>query len=57
MDKKSGEAHFSVYLADMCGAEPKKILETFALSNTLKAQVLRTPICVGIRVKCLEDTE
>ena len=51
MDKKSGKAHFSVYLADMCDAESKKILNTFALSNTLKAQVLRTPICVQCGLK------
>ena len=36
MDKTSGEVHLSVNLADMSEAEPKKILTTSALSNTLR---------------------
>ena len=47
MDKKSGEVHLSVNLADMCDAEPKKTLTTSALSNTLKAQFWRTPNCLS----------
>ena len=35
MDKKSGKAHFSVYLAEMCDAESKKISQhVCALEHT-----------------------
>ena len=40
MDKKSGEVHLSVNLADMC-AEPKKNLTTSALSSTEDTELFK----------------
>ena len=39
--------HFSVNFEDMCVAEPKKILTTSALSNNMRANVCKTPKCLG----------
>ena len=41
MDKKSGEVHLSVNLADMCDAEPKKTLTTSALSSTEDTELFK----------------
>ena len=34
MEKKSGELHLSVNLAEVCDAEPKKILTKSALAHS-----------------------